>query len=100
MLMSLIGPNHVLEVFFTVAIICICCHVHSKVDLSSNLVLLCIEDKVALTKTSGHPTNILDTLPVLLPVFIRLNDLVLHVNKDPHLLSIRVVLVIIELHGI
>ena len=80
--------------------VCICCHVHPKVDLSSNLVLLCIKDKVALAKTPRHPADILDTVPILLPVFIGLDELILHIYKDFHLLGIGVVLVIIELHGI
>ena len=106
MIMVLVSINLVLNVtsirgatfIITFAIICVCCHIHSKVDFPPNLVLLGIKDKVALTKTSRHPTDILDTLPVLLPVFIRLDELVLHVYKDPHLLSVRVVFVIVELH--
>jgi hypothetical protein len=97
MIMVLVSLNLVLDVLITFAIIWICCHVHSKVDLPSNLVLLSIEDKVALTETSGHPTDILNTLPILLPIFVRLNELVLHVHKDPHLLGIRIVFVVVEL---
>lgn len=70
---------------------------HSKVNLMPHLVLLSIKNKVALAETSRHAAYVLNAFPVLFPNLVCFYQLILQAYKNPHLLCIRVVFVIIEL---
>ena len=80
------------------------CRINGRVNrvvyLSSNLVLLSVKNKVALTKRPSHATDVLDALTVLFTRFICLNQLILKFNKQLHLASEGVELRVVKLRVI
>ena len=81
-------------VFFLVIVLMV---VGCVVDLTSNFVLLAVKNEVTLSQRTGHSTDFLFTIPVVLSTYVGLNKVILILYQDFEFPLVRILLWAVKL---